>query len=733
MNMKKMVSIFAAALLLLTGCADSSSVQTPDSTEADAPAESLTAESTGLTGAQTDLSEEGDYLNSTGEAAVSGSQTEAVSGTSAQVNSGNGAQTVTTAAKGGQSAGSVTTSAGTQKKKQLITDLSALSVKGDVFAVTDAGNGKAVVGCSSGGVSTAYVIDTVSDRLVTSFRLMSNYESLIGVNRKNELIGVRYVGQDEAFTGTELHFYDLSTGKAQTVTYSNSAYVSPEYDAESDTVCGLSEKLYSFGRDGSVSVAAENLSADTYILRYAHGICLDYAYSENTFTAHQEGSRTKLYTVSGVSGQPMMPYIAGSRLICETDFWDDAAGVSFKNGTIYDLRTGKELHSVRLTKGASNLIADPQTDYALYEKYDTETWCVNSLMLFDAGTGKRAKNEIALKADTQTARFCWLKDSAVWAAAVSEGTGDNAGSRLFLIDPSQANITQSFEKPRIDDNRTKKLGAALEPLHEITDRILNNTGVHVLIGNEIFAEENVSTYVFTSCEDEGYSVSDYRGKLLMIEKELNRYPKDFFRKYIQTTQYGSRKKGLRLFVPIDITTPQGGGIPAGGVTWESNSWYNVAVRISTVEGYNTALHHELWHSVDLVMTDAGIYLYDAQWHAHNPKNFSYDTANYEDYFTHSEYASWNLKDAANKTLNAEQISFIRDYGIVRDMEDSATIMEGVFDTPWHFGLGDKCLGYKYQSTTQMIADFPHLQGKLDLMAAAVKKLWGYVYWEQMVN
>ena len=29
------------------------------------------------------------------------------------------------------------------------------------------------------------------------------------------------------------------------------------------------------------------------------------------------------------------------------------------------------------------------------------------------------------------------------------------------------------------------------------------------------------------------------------------------------------------------------------------------------------------------------------------------------------------------------------------------------------------------------AAFPHLQGKLDLLAAAAKKLWGYAYWEQM--
>ena len=731
--MKKTVSIFAAALLLLTGCADSSSVTTTDQTALSAPAESTLSETTDTTAAPNDSAETASSADLTDGTAASGQQTDAVSGTSAE----NG-QTVTTATNGGQSSGSVTTAPKSQKK-QLIRDLSALSVKGDLCAVTDGRNGRAVVGCSndSGGM-TAYVIDTAADRLVTSFKLKYNCEEFLGVTKQNELITQREFGQYDTFEGTELVYYDLTTGKAQAVNYKTTVYAFAQYEKKTDTVYGYTrDKLYTFGRDGSFRTAANSSYYDGGFCFFADGIIVDkeYGAAGNTIHVRQSGQTKDLWDLAESQTDPVELTASGSAMLITKTAYVEAKGCSVTNAVISDLHSGSLRAECKLTEGAYSLFTAQDSDTALIAAVDPDSWNMKSLTLFDTKTCKRAKNKIALKANTFAVRCCMLKDNGLWAAAVSEGSGSSARTRVFLIDPTQTDITRSFDKP-YDFSKasvsTKALGKELEPLHEITERILKNTGVHVLIGNEIFTDGYPSNFILTSCEEEGYGVNAYRDKLLAIEKQLNRYPKDFFRKYVRSSRSGAAMNGLRVFVPINITNMQGGGIAAGGLTWQSEGWYNVAVRIDTIEGYNTTLHHELWHSADFVLQDAGIDIYDAKWNAHNPKNFTYSTGNYEDYFTHTEYADQNLKDAALKaSISADEICFVRDYGIVSGEEDSAILIEALFDTPWHFGAGNNSLGYKYKNTKEMIAAFPHLQGKLDLLTAAAKKLWGYAYWEQM--
>ena len=730
--MKRTVSIFAAVLLLLTGCADSSSVTTPDQIDSSASAESSLSDTDDTTSAPTDSGESVSSTDFIDDTDVSVQQTDAVSGTSAE-NGQSDTQTVTTSSNSGQSSDSVTTSPGSPKK-QLIRDLAALSVKGNVCAAADAGNGKAVIGCSnSGSGMTAYVIDTAADKLVTSFRLKYNYEEFLGVSKQNELITQRAYGQFDDFEGTELVYYDLSTGKAQTVNYKTANYAQARYEKSTDTVCGFTrEQLYTFGRDGSLRTTATSANFDGGYLYYADGVAFER--EDGTIHVRQTGKTKDICCIDETPDASVDVAAAGSAMLIMRSAYVEQKGHAVTNAVISDLHSGSVRAECKLAEGVYSLFTAQDSDSVLIASGNPDTWCMESLTLFDAKTCKCAKNSITLRADSYSVRCCWLKDSGLWAAAVSEGSGSLAKVRLFLIDPTQADITRSLEAPYdfLKANvQSKLLGKELEPLHEITARILKNTGVTVLIGNEIFTDGYPNGYILSSCEEEGYDVKAYRDKLLAIEKELNRYPKDFFRKYIHNSRSGQPMKGLRVFVPIDITNMQGGGIAAGGITWQSTEWYNVAVRINTVQGNNTTLHHELWHSADHVLQDAGIIVYDAQWNAHNPNGFTY-TANYEEYFKHTEYAKQNLKDAALKgSINADEISFVRDYGIVSGMEDSAILIEAMFDSPWHFGSGDNCLGYQYKNTREMIAVFPHLQGKLDLLAAAAKKLWGYAYWEQM--
>lgn len=739
MKMNRTISVLAAALLLLTGCADSSSVTTTEQTGTE-PAGSVTAELTGTTAneAETDA----DSTRSTApeqemrtDAAQDATGTQASAGTQ-EISGGvqqssTSAASVTTAGNGGrqQNAGSVTTASAPQEKS-LVRDLTGVSMPGEVRAAFDAGSGSMAVCCGQGdGVLTAYVIDTASGKAVRSFRLTNSMEEPAGVTKQHELVTAECIMDDNGIQGTMLRFYDLSNGRSRQVSALCKDYLTVHCDPGSDTVLGIGRQVYAIGRDGSLRLLAESASSGR-ILLCENGVRLEEIEGADLYSdaaVYDQTGKNRRFTLKNPGSGYMNYSISADRIVVTSEFPSQSEQKTYMNAAVYNLSTGKEQSSFMLSDRYCSVYTSASTNIVLAEQTNPQTWTPEKIILLDAASGKCAKNELKYKSDACSARFCYLKDSGCWASAVTEGTSEKMSTRIFLIDPAQADFTGSLPAAKTAKNTGKQLGADLTPLLDITDRIRKDTGVTVQIGNEVYQAELPHNNRLISYEDSGkLTLDQYRNSLLTLEKQLKRYPEGFFRKY-QHDGYG----GLCILLPVSIEN-KSEGIAPGGLTWMGSRNYYVSVRAELNDRYSTSLHHEIWHSAENLLRNTGHAVDDAKWDACNPSGFSY-TNSYEDYFLHPEYKKWNLKEAKEPVKHPDELHFTRDYGVVNRLEDRATVIEALFDTPWHFGIGDQCLGYKFSNTAEMIAAFPHLAGKVKVLGDAAKSLWGYVYWEKITK
>ena len=729
MNLKKTVSLLAAAMMLLTGCKDSSSVTDDALTTAPAQTES-SAEATDTTAAETSLT----AASAGSTAETSGSRTEAVSGTAPQ-QSAAPESTVTTSVQSSQGAGGVTTTVSAAAKKPLRTALSALSAKGEVYSVLDAGNGRAVVGCSnSAGVSTAYLIDLSADRQINSFRLKNSFETLVGVTQGNELVCANYYSESETTANLELIFYDLTTGNGQSVTCDTDEYADLRYDRDTDMIYGTCDKeLRFFERDGSVRSARKVGPNGNYINTYIpkDRISLEAEVVRNDGTgselaAYDTVSGTRLY---GFDDHYTSVYPVGGKLLYTEGTYDEAKKKSVANAYLRDIRTGAELRRCKIFEGQHDLFTSAYSDYAFMLQWNEKNWRPSAIIPFDPAAGKRAKSGIALSSNTTAANLCYIRDLGLWAAAVTEGANRNAVTRISLIDPAQSDFGKTFDS--VYDYgiaSTKSLGKRYQPLKEITDRIERSTGVRVRIGNEVLSADQPSGYQIVSAEDDtSITVDEERAFLLSLEKKLNLYPAGFFDKLKLPTESGSQRVGLRILV-VDslITTAADSTFTAGGLAYEGSAWYNIAIADYMLSEYDNSIHHEIWHIIEDLLNNSGNPLNADAWTAANPKRFEY-TNDFNNYYGHPEYESYLFtNDMWQSVHKTDSVYFSRDYSTVNGQEDRATLIERIFDNP-----SDYENMTQYRDGLEMVKAYPHLSAKLDVLAEAVRKCFGYVYWDEM--
>lgn len=730
MKMKKICSVLAAAVLLLTGCKNNSSVPAE-------PAE--TAAQTGTSASASEMTETtSESAGSSAEQSTAGASEQTTAGSEQQSTSGSGSTTTVPAStsSSSQTSGTVTT-APAAPKKPLTAKLSALTAKGTVYALADAGNGRAVAACHNNtSGSTAYLIDTAADSVTASVRLSASYEQILGVSPDNELIAFNYYWDLE--TGFPLYYYNFETGQRRTVTMkmlSKDDAPTLQYDPATGSVYFLvSDGVYVCDRNGNgrrFHKTGERAQASN-TLSTASGICFDNECVRNNrsgmeVVAYDAAFCSRLYsfpnyytTVNSMNG----------RLICTEGTYREDTEKTVTNAFIRDLRTGAELNSYRLYEGQHDLFTSEYSDYAMMVKWNEKSWYPCEIIPFDPAAGKRVKTGISLKKTSHDVQLCCLKDSGVWLAAVTEGSGRNAVPRLILIDPAQADFSTDFEKTYSYGAAVEgtQLGAKFESLHEITERIERETGVRVLIGNEVLGADEPAGYRLVSFEESEYSTpADFRNALLYLEEELKKYPEGFFDHFSRTTSSGGLRVGLRfLIVDSLITTTPGSSFTAGGVAYDGAVWYNIALGVNMMYENDKSIHHELWHIIEDRLNDADRGLNYDKWEACNPKKFSY-TNDFNSYYAHYDYDPYTLSSALwEDEPKYDSIYFSRDYSTVNGQEDRATLIERVFEAPSYYGK--EAL---FRDGLEMVEAFPHLKDKLGVLAEAVKKEFGYVYWEQI--
>ena len=734
--MKKIIFALSAAVLLLTGCADSSSVQNTEQT----------TESTAAAQAETTAPETTAATDSAASAAQStasqgGGGTEAqISGTTASQDSNAPAQTVTTAAAqsgAGSTASAVTTvSTAAAVKKPLKTDLSGIQFSGMLYEMRDCGNGRAVALCmGQKDRMSAYFFDTVQNRLLNTVDIDSPYSPVVGVTPQQELICAVF---DTLPSGTRstLQYYSLETGQCRNVVLqrNNSDTETLQYDPNTDTVYGIgSNQITAYDRSGRArTVHSMKADGGFYCNSFhaASGIAVDTEIMPDelsgvSLAAYDAASGSRLYSFSDYH---TTVYSTKNALFCLEGTYSQQKKKTFTNAVIREQRTGKILNQYLLHMGQYELFTSEDTETAMLVEWNESDWRPTAVIPFDPVSGKRAKTGITLKKNAQEMKLCHLKDSGLWLMGVSEASGRNTTVRLSLIDPAQADSSKRFDKA-YDYGTAKqiqKVGSKFEPLREITDRIRRKTGVQVQFGNEVLNADEPSGYAINSMESGSYwTVQDYRDNLLFLERQLDRYPAGFFEKLKHTNNPSQPRLGLRVLVVQGLVTQDSTStFSAGGLAYQGRAWYNIAICGHMLSDTNMSIHHEIWHIVEDYLLESGNSVNYDVWDATNPDYFEY-TNDFNEYDNHPEYGKYLISTYTGTWPNGlDKLYFSRDYSTVNQNEECATLIERVFDIPDYIPGGP-------DNGLELVNSIPHMKTKLGLLADAVRRGWGYVYWEEI--
>ena len=317
--------------------------------------------------------------------------------------------------------------------------------------------------------------------------------------------------------------------------------------------------------------------------------------------------------------------------------------------------------------------------------------------------------------------------------------GKDVGVSLYTIDPAAAQFVDALEPVSLPvyEQTERPVAAGWEEVRAEADAIEEDFGLKVYIGDQTLDYQNGSGYVFVSMEtpdpdnvynpegeyEDRYDITPVEETDLLLDvlrRGLEKYPDGFFEKFRNSRGQG----GVRIMLVRELTNPDGEFL-AGGVEYKSGAWYNVAISLGNMYETDT-IHHELWHAAQdrIDKEDYNIFS-DATWAPLNPEGFEY-TDDPDNYYDHEELFDWTIP-WDNDASKYDDVWFARIYSTVTGNEDRATLIEAL--TSENYFLQ----GTGYTDPRDWIAQMPHLQAKLDYMAAQSERVFGYVYWDTILE
>jgi hypothetical protein len=679
MKQHKITAVLLAlcTLLSVTACADRSSAEDQIESTAEHSADFTDSEDNGSRGDESKAEDSGEAAQTTVT-----QQTEAPQ------------QTVTR----------TTVTLPPDEKPVLLKEMQSVKKDWNITSVVPAGGGLAAVE----NEGKCFLIDTASDKVTAEIPLQKSNEQLLGVNPAGtELITVTG-GMDER----QIYIYDIAGGRCTSLDYSgqNEQFF---YDRDTDTLFGSNgSSVTKISRDGKETVLYQPGDPQTVSListLYRKGLIVenipDDEYPDGLAVVRSLADGREAFRVenfsSGYHGS------AEGLIRFETKF-SSSKKQYVSNLAVLDWQTGKERLACGVCEGNyTSLTGDPESRYVLVKTLDQSSYAPDAVTLLDTQTGKTEKLSLEMK-NAVNAEACYLPELGCWLCAVTACKDEKYSTRLYRIDPTQAKCgTEKKELYDIAAALPRDIGSALKNARVKADAIEKKYGIRVLIGNEV--NRLTVGYIYISTEDPNYSGYDaeYNGKpiedaLDYLDKELARYPAGFFDNYRQ-----QGKKGLRIALPAALVTAEHKSSQAAGCAFSDSLWENIALEWLELRDGCTALHHEIFHTVEDLLNAEDYYYFLEDWNRLNPADFSYDSN-----FTDARYL---LLGGDNKS-NAY---FTRDYGATSGKEDRACIAE------YCFSELDGVSGY------QELQSYPHLKAKLDFMELRLRECFGKSYFSEI--
>ena len=543
-----------------------------------------------------------------------------------------------------------------------------------------------------------------------------NFETVLGLRANGELLTYSYDVEEINFYDTELQWIRTEPDTAHALT--------PIFDAAGDCFYALDgDAMYRI--PASSSPLTKETDALLNGLRQAYLSSID---SDAGWFILQEpdmdGDKTRYTLYDGNANQEILsvtgylPTIVhcGDHLLLHEFGWQEESSENWLD--VYRISDGEKIASY--TVGDIPMyFASCHTPYMLSqdlpEYNENEESIPGAVLLSNPAEGRFTQLDLGEDAG-QLITAAYVPSTRRWLFVMEK----DDQSTVWELAPDYIELDQEYAPHQSEETPEEPhtAGESLAECRAEADRIEAEFGVRILLGDEVLDHPNASGYRYVSIEDPEngytpeYDVPFVEETLTTLQDTLALYPEGFFKVF--KNRHGDG--GVRFLLVRDLANDEGEFI-AAGEQCTCGIWYNVSLDIDYMGDYT--LHHELWHAVDSLLdsVDNGIDLYD--WEALNPPGFSYGL-NFETY--------WDDGDAySDYLLYGEDPWFVSSYSLVTGNEDRATIIETVF-SPYEYidSLGD-CTGY------EAIKACPHLKAKLDLMAEKVNALFGYVYWEVMLD
>ena len=725
------IILAAGTLLLSAGCADKSSVDTTEQVTTSTTAETTqdtTAETTAVTTSATKKTTAA-TTSSTGtttSASVTTGTGSASNGSGQQGNSGgsggNGGN--------GQQGNSGNGQQGSSQQRDTQPELQALSncyAAGYInWAFPAGGSNVAVITAdySNGKGPVCNVYDIQKDQAVSSFSFRDDYDAPIGVNRAGELVC-------SCPEGRTVRYYNLMTGTLRTVTFGtpqDEIYGELSYDYGTDAVysnegdtifritnTGKKEKVCTYSDPLSYALLRDSVNSIQYVRDFSNDDATGYDLTGISLADGKIVSHTPLYADEyKAAGKYLLGYF--TKYNNETERLD-------VNCYVIDPVSGREIKRYYISHSSSDMVTDPRTNYAVQIVRSDVNYSPTGFRFCNPTAGTYEELGINLKS-AEGGTACYLPDCRKWVVAVTESVGGKTRTRLLTVDPELAKFDQTYPPAANLKSDAPPLGAAYAANRAKADKIEQDLGIRILIGNEVRRTTNTS-YDLVSTEDTSYQPGSVVGcndqqmlsnGLDFLRKQLSRYPEGFLQKFRAKNGAG----GLRILITLDLPPlDPNSNFSAGGVQFKTGAWYDIAINLFMLQYEDASIHHEMWHAAEYLMSENGVNMDYDTWMAMNPPGLQYDSI--EDYG--SDDSKWQYI-----LYSSEDPYFARIYGTANEREDRATITEQIF-MPYYVDETDRNETHSYD----YLMRYPHMKAKIQYMEQKLTEYYGYVYWKKMMG
>lgn len=597
------------------------------------------------------------------------------------------------------------------EKPALVKKLQSVSIPAGVSSVVPAGGGKAVV---TGNDGICYFVDIAQDKLVSTVKRKSAYEQALGVNANGTELITLY-SDFQAGDDPVLRRYDIASGRCTELVYQGGSF-GFSYDRSTDTVYGRDSFTVSrLGWDGTETVLYEVSD------KMQGGIAEVYA-QQGLFTESSSGGDAGGYSevfrrlsdgkeLFRVPNRGSTFLLGKEGLLLMVMAQLNSEDTQHTDCMVYDLKTGEKRRAFGVCTGSYPMqYADADSRYMVVCTMNEEKYTPKAVLLFDLQTGRQEKLPFDLKKANEV-RAGYIPALGCWVAALitEQGSGKYT-TALYRIDPTQAAFAQAaLPVSEVNAEKSTVLGSDMKEARAKADAIEKKYGISILIGNEVY-KVDISGFrlISTEVHDGKYLSPDVDGAMITrllddLDGHLARYPEKFFDRF-----RADGFEGLRISLAgalLDWDVSKAG---PGGVAFQSGNRFEIVLDYSEADAISTSVHHELFHSVEQLMSTQGVVFDSDEWNALNPPGFEYGA-----YYEHTA----DKYPVIGGGGDDRKAYFTRDYGTANAMEDRACIAQ-------------RCFGRGYQGVScydQIQDDYPFIKAKLDYMEQKLTECFGSSY------